>query len=139
MSISVYRTNYQMSILFACSGIRFGKYQCKLLRSGVVFHSLKVDIAIHYKPLTSQVLRAASLAVSLAVCIPDVCLACPQVPGRDPDATDGEVRILVHTSQAGSIIGRSGFKIKELREVGTGAALAVLPSRARFVGIFSRS
>ncbi|KAF0304311.1 Heterogeneous nuclear ribonucleoprotein K [Amphibalanus amphitrite] len=46
------------------------------------------------------------------------------VPGRDPDATDGEVRILVHTSQAGSIIGRSGFKIKELRE-GTNTQIKV--------------
>ena len=30
---------------------------------------------------------------------------------------DGEVRLLIHQSQAGCIIGRAGFKIKELREV----------------------
>ena len=28
-----------------------------------------------------------------------------------------EIRVLVHQSQAGCIIGRAGFKIKELREV----------------------
>jgi len=45
-------------------------------------------------------------------------------PGRDPDSADGEMRVLVHTSQAGCIIGRSGFKIKELRE-GTGCTIKV--------------
>lgn len=40
---------------------------------------------------------------------------------RKPDT---EVRLLVHTMQAGSIIGRSGFKIKELRE-STGAQVRV--------------
>jgi len=30
-----------------------------------------------------------------------------------------EIRILVHQSQAGCVIGRAGFKIKELREVST--------------------
>lgn len=32
---------------------------------------------------------------------------------------DCEMRLLVHQSQAGCIIGRAGFKIKELREVWT--------------------
>ena len=31
---------------------------------------------------------------------------------------DCDLRMLVHQSQAGCIIGRAGFKIKELREVG---------------------
>ena len=35
---------------------------------------------------------------------------------RDDDF-DCEMRVLVHQSQAGCIIGRAGFKIKELREV----------------------
>ena len=30
---------------------------------------------------------------------------------------DADIRMLVHQSQAGCIIGRAGFKIKELREV----------------------
>lgn len=30
---------------------------------------------------------------------------------------DCELRILIHQSQAGCVIGRAGFKIKELREV----------------------
>ena len=33
------------------------------------------------------------------------------------DDFDCELRMLVHQSQAGCIIGRAGFKIKELREV----------------------
>ncbi|KAK2166977.1 hypothetical protein NP493_1294g01050 [Ridgeia piscesae] len=37
---------------------------------------------------------------------------------------DGEVRLLIHQSQAGCIIGRAGFKIKELREE-TGANIKV--------------
>jgi len=35
---------------------------------------------------------------------------------RDPDAPNGEVKFLVHGSQAGGIIGKGGSKIKELRE-----------------------
>ena len=31
--------------------------------------------------------------------------------------SDSEIRILIHQSQAGCVIGRAGFKIKELREV----------------------
>ena len=34
------------------------------------------------------------------------------------DDIECEIRVLVHQSQAGCIIGRAGFKIKELREVG---------------------
>ena len=30
---------------------------------------------------------------------------------------DCELRLLIHQSQAGCVIGRAGFKIKELREV----------------------
>ena len=30
---------------------------------------------------------------------------------------DCELRVLIHQSQAGCVIGRAGFKIKELREV----------------------
>ncbi|XP_037080469.1 heterogeneous nuclear ribonucleoprotein K-like [Pollicipes pollicipes] len=48
--------------------------------------------------------------------VEDLLPSLDDVPGRDPDSTEGELRLLVHTSQAGSIIGRSGFKIKELRE-----------------------
>lgn len=36
---------------------------------------------------------------------------------RGGGGEDVDLRLLVHQSQAGCIIGKSGFKIKELREV----------------------
>lgn len=35
----------------------------------------------------------------------------------NPGETDVDVRMLVHQSQAGCIIGKGGLKVKELREV----------------------
>jgi heterogeneous nuclear ribonucleoprotein K len=48
-----------------------------------------------------------------------------QIKDKDfKDQRDGEVRMLVHQSHAGAIIGRAGSKIKELREM-TGSNLKV--------------
>lgn len=43
---------------------------------------------------------------------------------RSPDRSDSELRVLVHESHAGAIIGRGGSRIKELREK-SGAQLKV--------------
>ncbi|XP_033120727.1 heterogeneous nuclear ribonucleoprotein K-like isoform X2 [Anneissia japonica] len=49
-----------------------------------------------------------------------------QRPGKEmnKDELEVEVRMLVHQSQAGAVIGRAGFKIKELRDQ-SGAAIKV--------------
>ena len=40
------------------------------------------------------------------------------VPGRkDEDGSSYEIDFLVHQSQVGGIIGKAGFKIKQIREV----------------------
>lgn len=40
-----------------------------------------------------------------------------QSSGRSKSGDDVDIRMLVHQSQAGCIIGKGGLKIKELREV----------------------
>lgn len=52
--------------------------------------------------------------------------AARSLPGQKPDEQSGpkEVRILIHQSVVGGIIGRAGFKIKEIRE-GSGANIKV--------------
>ena len=52
--------------------------------------------------------------------------AARSLPGQKPDEQSGpkEIRILIHQSIVGGIIGRAGFKIKEIRE-GSGANIKV--------------
>merc|ERR1712088_986777 len=52
--------------------------------------------------------------------------AARSLPGQKPDGQSGpkEIRILIHQSIVGGIIGRAGFKIKEIRE-GSGANIKV--------------
>ena len=40
-------------------------------------------------------------------------------------STDFKIRLLVHQSQAGCIIGKGGYKIKELREVADSLLLVI--------------
>ena len=52
--------------------------------------------------------------------------AASSLPGQKPDKESGprEIRLLIHQSIVGGIIGRAGFKIKEIRE-GSGANIKV--------------
>ena len=52
--------------------------------------------------------------------------AASSLPGQKPDEESGpkEIRLLIHQSVVGGIIGRAGFKIKEIRE-GSGANIKV--------------
>ena len=52
--------------------------------------------------------------------------AASSLPGQKPDEQSGpkEIRLLIHQSIVGGIIGRAGFKIKEIRE-GSGANIKV--------------
>jgi len=52
--------------------------------------------------------------------------AARSLPGQKPDEQSGpkEIRLLIHQSIVGGIIGRAGFKIKEIRE-GSGANIKV--------------
>lgn len=43
----------------------------------------------------------------------------------NPGETDVDVRMLVHQSQAGCIIGKGGLKVKELREVSSKCNMCV--------------
>ena len=52
---------------------------------------------------------------------------------------DCELRMLVHQSQAGCIIGRAGFKIKELREVShTGVAIKFDFKYSQILAVFTK-
>ncbi|CAI9733952.1 heterogeneous nuclear ribonucleoprotein K-like isoform X3 [Octopus vulgaris] len=57
-------------------------------------------------------------------CLADIIPSLEDYKQFSNDEYDCEIRILVHQSQAGCIIGRAGFKIKELREK-TGANIKV--------------
>ncbi|KRZ67605.1 Heterogeneous nuclear ribonucleoprotein K [Trichinella papuae] len=58
---------------------------------------------------------------TLTDCLSDLI---PRLDDGKSGPQEAEVRMLVHQSQAGAIIGRAGFKIKELRDI-TGAGIRV--------------
>ncbi|KRX36625.1 putative galactosyltransferase sqv-3 [Trichinella murrelli] len=58
---------------------------------------------------------------TLTDCVSDLI---PRLDDGKSGPQEAEVRMLVHQSQAGAIIGRAGFKIKELRDI-TGAGIRV--------------
>ena len=84
----------------------------------------KASVTVPDSTSPERVLTIGAEIATALDCILDIIPKLEDYKNYKDDDFDCELRMLVHQSQAGCIIGRAGFKIKELREK-TGAQIKV--------------
>ncbi|CAG2232305.1 HNRNPK [Mytilus edulis] len=84
----------------------------------------KASVTVPDSTSPERVLTIGAEIATALECVLDIIPKLEDYKNYKDDNFDCELRMLVHQSQAGCIIGRAGFKIKELREK-TGAQIKV--------------
>lgn len=91
-------------------------------------NDFKANITVPDCPGPERILTVSTDLETALECLLDIIPSLEEYKQyKDDQKFDCELRVLVHQSQAGCIIGRAGFKVKELREK-TGANIKIYSS-----------